>query len=605
MKLIPLVAQRLIHHTPVIVTVLAATSLSLNMTSSVSSSLGLAFALCFAVLCFASILVRSLPAKYVLAALAFVAFFCALPELTFDKLVSVMYLSLVLLAFLLPSPLPTVLATGYYLYFTPSYSPEVPTEMLSTIMIGAVINCILYSLLAFYFRNLRKENKINEELNVQLQAAFGKLEHMAYYDSLTQLPNRELLKQRMAEELPRGTQLAVMFLDLDNFKNVNDMMGHNSGDRMLKDVAAHLNNVLGESCFISRYAGDEFVLLFPYQRREEIESLAERLIHSFRTPFQIHNKWIYSTPSIGISLYPEDASDVDTLIQYSDKAMYDVKRSEKNGFRFFSAIKSTELLYQAKLENDLRSALSKQEFAVYYQPLVELDSGKIRGVEALLRWMHPELGPIAPSVFVPLAEQTGVIVELGEWVLEEACGQVRHWQLAGNPDLTLAVNISIRQFKSPGLAESVSRILGATDFDPALLELEITESLMHNLSQSIAVLGELKRLGVKISIDDFGTGYSSLSVLRHLPVDLVKIDRSFTRELTTDAPSASIVKLIIDIGHSMNLEVVCEGIELEEEIAILQQYGCEIGQGYHYHRPAPTEEIGLLLRREALWVMSS
>ncbi|WP_127533174.1 putative bifunctional diguanylate cyclase/phosphodiesterase [Paenibacillus kobensis] len=597
MKSLQFVVQRLIQKTPLIITVLVAASLSLNLTSSVNSSRGLIAALCFAVLSFSSILVRSIPIKYVLSAAAFVAFFSALPELTFDKLVSVMYLSLVFLAFLLPSPVPTMVATGYYLYFTPSYSPEVQPEMISTIMIGAVINCVLYSLLAFYFRGLSHKNKINEELNVQLQAAFGKLEHMAYYDSLTGLPNRELLKKRMAEELSNGTQTAVMFLDLDNFKNVNDMMGHNSGDHMLRDVAIHLRNVLGESCFISRYAGDEFILLFPYRHREEIETLAKQLIRSFRTPFLIHNKWIYSTPSIGISLHPEDARDVETLIQYSDKAMYDVKTSEKNGFQFFSASKSTELLYQVKLENDLHSALSKQEFTVHYQPLVELNSGRIWGVEALLRWTHPELGPIAPSVFIPLAEQTGVIVELGEWVLEEACRQVKSWQTAGNPELTLAVNISIRQFKSPGLAETVARILSETDFDPALLELEVTESLMQNLSQSITVLGELKSLGVKISIDDFGTGYSSLSVLRHLPVDLLKIDRSFTRELTTDAPSASIVKLIIDIGHSMNLEVVCEGIEHEEEIAILQQYGCEIGQGYYYHRPAPSEEIQPLLNQ--------
>ncbi len=589
-------AQRLLHHTPIIVTVLAAASLSLNMIDSVASSLGLALALSFAVLSFAAIAVRPVPIKYALAALAFIAFFGALPELTFDKLVSVMYLSLVYLAFLLPSPMPVVLATGYYLAFTPSYSSEVQAEMISTIMIGAVINMILYSLLAFYFRNLRRENRINEELNTQLQSAFDKMEHMAYYDSLTQLPNRELLKKRMAEEIANGTQMAVMFLDLDNFKNVNDTMGHSSGDRMLQDVAAHLTRVLDGSCFISRYAGDEFILLFPYKRQKEIEILARQLIQAFRAPFQIHNQWIYSTPSIGISLFPEDARDADTLIQYADMAMYDVKQDEKNGFRFFSASKNSDLLYQAKLVNALRSALDRQEFVVHYQPMVELGTGKIRGLEALLRWDHPELGRIEPSVFIPLAEQTGVIIELGEWVLEEACKQLRRLQLEGHPDLTLAVNISVRQFKSPGLAASVSRILALTDFDPALLELEVTESLMQNLSHSVLVLGELKDLGVRISIDDFGTGYSSLNTLRHLPVDRLKIDRSFTRELITDAPSASIVKLIVDIGHSLNLKVVCEGIEHAEEAAILRQYGCEIGQGYHYCRPAPLEEIKLVLQ---------
>ncbi|WP_127573035.1 putative bifunctional diguanylate cyclase/phosphodiesterase [Paenibacillus xylaniclasticus] len=595
MKSIQSIAQHLIQKTPLIITVLAATSLSSNMLRSVHSTRGLVFALSFAMLAFVSIFIRSIPAKYVLATAAFIAFFCALPELTFDRLVSVLYLSLIYLAFLLPSPLPTIVAAGYYIYYTPSYSPEVQTELISTITIGAGVNCFLYCLLAFYFRGLRKENKVNEELNKQLQTALGKLEHMAYYDSLTQLPNRERLKQQLAHELANGTQLAVMFLDLDNFKNTNDMMGHNSGDLMLKDVATRLHSIVGDSCFISRYAGDEFILLYPYKRREDIEALAKRLIHSFQAPFQIHHNSIYSTLSIGISLYPEDARDVETLIQYSDEAMYDVKTSEKNGFRFFSASMSTELLYQIKLENDLRGALNNKEFTIHYQPLVELRSGKIRGVEALLRWRHPELGLISPGVFIPIAERTGVIVELGEWVLEEACRQVKSWQLAGSPELMLAVNVSIRQFKSPDLTDSVSRILSATDFDPALLELEVTESLMQNLTQSIAILHELKNLGVKISIDDFGTGYSSLSVLRHLPVDLLKIDRSFTQELTADASSASIVKLIIDIGHSMNLEVVCEGIEHEEEIAILQQYGCKLGQGHYYQRPAPPEEVWQLM----------
>lgn len=599
MKLPQAWTKRLMHIAPNVVIVLAAISLSMNMVNSVNSSRGLVFALSFVGFIFASILVKKLSHKYVLAAVAYLAFFNALPELSFDKLVSVMYLSLVLLAFLLPSPLPTFLAAGYYLYFTPIYWTEEPVEMIRTMMIGVVVNVILYSLLAFYFRNLKKENAINVELNVQLNQAFGKLEHIAYYDTLTKLPNRELLKMRMAEELSKETPLAVMFLDLDHFKNVNDMMGHNAGDQMLQDVASHLSGTVGRACFISRYSGDEFVLLLPYKQREEIETLAEQLIRSFRTPFRIDQKQFYTTPSIGISLYPEDARDAGTLIQYADKAMYSVKRGEKNGFRFFSAIEGTELLRQVKLENDLRSAVSKREVAIHYQPLVEMSTGRIRGLEALLRWTHPELGPIEPSVFIPLAEQTGVIVELGEWILEEACRQARGWQRDGNPNLTLAVNISIRQFKSPNFASRVLQILEEADFDPALLELEVTESMMQNLSESISILGELKRQGVKISIDDFGTGYSSLSVLRHLPLDFLKIDRSFTQELTTAIPAASIVKLIIDIGHSMNLQVICEGIEKSQELHILQQYGCDIGQGFYFHRPSSPEEIGLILSRKS------
>ncbi|MGG3280504.1 putative bifunctional diguanylate cyclase/phosphodiesterase [Paenibacillus solani] len=597
MKLPKVWTKRLMHLTPNIVIMFSTITLSMNLTKYVNSSLGLAYALIFVGFIFASILVRPIPLKYVLAGVAFFAFFNALPDLSFDRLIGVMNLSLILLAFLLPSPLPLYLVAGYLIYFTLSYSLEESMEMIRPIVIGIIVNAVLYSLLAFYFRNLEKENEVNVELNTKLNQAFGRLEHIAYYDTLTRLPNRELLKERMIEELSGEAQMAVLFLDLDHFKNVNDMMGHNAGDQMLRDVASLLRETVGHVCFISRYAGDEFVLLMRFQQEEEIEELAGRLLHAFRTPFQIDQKQIYSTLSIGISLHPMDASDAETLIQYADKAMYNVKSGEKNGFRFFSAIRSEELLRQVKLENDLRSALTKREFSVHYQPLVEMDTRRIRGVEALLRWTHPELGQISPAVFIPLAEHTGAIVELGEWVLSEACRQVKSWQSAGNPDLTLAVNISIRQFKSPKFASRVLRILEETDFEPALLELEVTESMVQNLNESITILGELKRQGVRISIDDFGTGYSSLSVLRHMPVDFLKIDRSFTRELTTAVPAASIVKLIIDIGHSMNLQVICEGIEIQEEFDMLRQYGCQIGQGYYFYRPSSPEEIELLLQR--------
>ncbi|GMK42846.1 hypothetical protein PCCS19_59060 [Paenibacillus sp. CCS19] len=595
MKLPQSWVKRLVHITPNIVIVLSTIALSMNLANSVSASRSLVSVLIFAVFIFAALLVKRIPLKYVFAAIAFLGFFIAIQELSFDGLISVMYLTLVLLAFLLPSPLPTFLAAAYYIFYMPSFSSEVPMELIRNMLIGVIINTILYSLLALYLRNLKRENDINSKLNVQLNEAFSKLEHSAYYDMLTQLPNREKLKKQMAAQLSTDAQAAVLFIDLDHFKNVNDMMGHNAGDRMLQEVADHLRRTVGQNNFIARYAGDEFVLLCSYERVEQVEELAKQIIHSFRMPFQIDQKPIYTTPSMGISLYPEDSTDADTLIQYADKAMYDVKSREKNGYRFFSAIASEELLRQVKLENDLRSALGKQEFVIYYQPLVEMSTGRIRGVEALLRWTHSELGSISPAEFVPLAEQTGVIVELGEWVLEEACRQVKSWQRDGRPDLTLAVNISIRQFKSHGFASKVLQTMEHTDFNPELLELELTESMMHNMNESIAVLDELKRQGVRISIDDFGTGYSSLSVLRQLPVDYLKIDRSFTRELTMETSAASIVKLIIDIGHSLNMKIICEGIEKSQEIALLQQYGCEIGQGYYYYRPSSSEEIGQLL----------
>jgi diguanylate cyclase (GGDEF) domain len=595
MKLPQSWVKRLIHITPSIVIILSTTALSMNMANAVNTSRGVACALIFAAFVFAALFAKNNPLKYGYALIAFSAFSIALQELSFDRLISVMYLTLVLLAFLLPSPFPTLFAAACYIYYLPSFSHEVPMETIRNMLIGVIMNTILYSLLAFYLRNLKQENEINLELNVQLNDAFRKLEYSAYHDMLTQLPNRERLKKQMSEQLSSDAQVAVLFIDLDHFKNVNDMMGHNAGDRMLQNVTDHLRQTIGQNNFIARYAGDEFVLLCPFEQVEQIEQLAKQIILSFRTPFQIDQKPVYTTPSIGISLYPGDSTDADTLIQYADKAMYDVKSREKNGYRFFSAIASEELLRQVKLTNDLRSALSKQEFAIHYQPLVEISTGRIRGVEALLRWTHSELGPVSPVEFIPLAEQTGVIVDLGEWVLEEACRQVRSWQRDGRPDLTLAVNISIRQFKSHGFASKVLQIVESAEFDPGLLELEVTESMMQNMHESIVILDELKRQGVKISIDDFGTGYSSLSVLRQLPVDFLKIDRSFTQELTTESSAASIVKLIIDIGHNLNLKIICEGIEKQQEIGMLQEYGCEIGQGYFFHRPSSREEIGQLL----------
>jgi len=580
---------------PRIVIFLTAISLSLNMISSVSSSQGRMFALLFALFIFASILVKPLWLKYFLAVVAFVSFFNALPELTFDKLISVMYLTLVILAFLLPSPIPVFAAGGYYLYVTPVSWPEESPEMLQAILGGVVINMILYSLLAFYFRNLKKENVANASLNAKLNEAFQQLEHMAYYDMLTGLPNRQSLMKHIDMAIVQQKPQAVLFLDLDQFKHVNDMMGHGAGDQLLRDVAGHLRQFAPPSCFVARYAGDEFVLICSYGRKEEIADLAERLVRSFQNPFHIGHKHIYTTTSIGISLFPEDAEEGETLIQYADKTMYSIKRGDKNGYRFFSDIKNEELLRQVRLANDIRSAITKHEMSIHYQPLVDLETGEIRGVEALLRWTHSEMGPIAPSLFIPLAEQNGAIVELGEWVLEEACSQVKSWHEAGVSRLALAVNLSIRQFKSLNFSSKVVNILEKTNFDPALLELEVTESMMQSLEESVPILNELKSHGIKISIDDFGTGYSSLSVLGQLPLDYLKIDRSFTKELTGAATFASIVKLIVDIGHSMNLQVICEGIETKQEVEALLQFGCEFGQGYYFHRPSPPNEIERLL----------
>jgi diguanylate cyclase (GGDEF)-like protein len=589
--------QRIIHITPTVTVYLASISLTMNMASSVSQSpMHLVVALIMGVMMLCSILSKQPVLKYVFCAVAFAMFLVAIPELSFYRLISTMYIILIFLSFELPSPYPPIIAGSYFLYLIPTYENVIPQDLIYPMMMGIVVNTILYVLLSFYLRSLVRENRSNKQLNKELNAAMGQLEQMAYYDTLTGLPNREKLKMQMKEELSKdGQKLAVLFLDVDRFKNVNDLMGHAAGDTMLQDIGERLCHTIGDRCFISRYAGDEFLLLYPYHDHDQLRSLADEIVDSFRKPYLVNHNQIYTTPSIGISLFPEDATNEDNLIQFADKAMYEVKSNEKNGYRFFSDIKSDELLRQVKLENDLRRGLEKNEFFIHYQPLVEIHTGEIKGVEALLRWMHPELGLIPPDEFIPLAERNGEIVPLGKWVLRESCKQVKLWHLSGHPEFTLAVNISIRQFKDSEFPTYMSQILQESSFDPTKLELEVTESMMQNVSESVAFLNRLKQEGVKISIDDFGTGYSSLSMLRQLPVDYLKIDRSFTNELTAVSSNESIVKMIIDIGQSMNMKVVCEGIETEQQLAMLKVYGCEIGQGYYYHRPSSAEDIEKLI----------
>jgi diguanylate cyclase (GGDEF)-like protein len=389
------------------------------------------------------------------------------------------------------------------------------------------------------------------------------IEHQANYDALTGLPNRTLLHDRLRQAVfaQRSMRaIAVVFIDLDHFKFVNDSLGHGAGDELLKQMAERLRQVLRDGDTVARLGGDEFVLILNDQNNEEIVFRAmQRIIARMNEPMLIEGKELYVTCSAGISLHPQDGPDVDTLLKNADVAMYRAKEAGRNNFQFFTAEMNQIVNERLQLEHSLRRALERREFLLHYQQKVNLKTGAIVGSEALLRWMHPEWGLVRPARFVPLAEETGLIVQIGEWVVEEACRQNVAWQKEGLDPGVVSVNLSARQFRQQGLVRAVSRILAGTGLDPSWLEMELTESMvMHNAEAAIAILQGLKSLGVTLSVDDFGTGYSSLAYLKDLPIDTLKIDRSFVRDIKAggDPGEGVLAQAIISLGHSLDLKVI-------------------------------------------------
>ncbi|SEG62879.1 EAL domain-containing protein [Paenibacillus sp. UNC499MF] len=432
-----------------------------------------------------------------------------------------------------------------------------------------------------------------------------KINHMAYHDTLTGLPNRSYLNECLYMAIERagqtGSQLAVLFLDLDRFKNINDTVGHIYGDLLLRQVAERLQACLGPSDTVFRHSGDEFVILLEGVTEDGVCVQAQAVLDQFKQPFQLHGHEVYTTTSIGISIYPQDGMDRDVLIKHADMAMYLSKENGKNNYQFYR-VHNNRLARKLKLENGLRRALEKQLFTLHYQPQINLASGEIVGMEALIRWMDPELGVVTPGEFIPIAEETGLIVPIGKWVLHTACYQYKQWREAGLPEIRLAVNISVRQFKDKQLVSTIQSVLEEFDMDPGHLELEITESIMQNLDQSLVILTALKKIGVKISIDDFGTGYSSLFLLDKLPIDHIKIDRTFIEEITFNANTEAIVRTIIDMGRHLNFQLIGEGIEHERQIHFLQEHQCTIGQGFFISPPLSSEKAGELLSRRQPFV---
>ncbi|MEH7300593.1 sensor domain-containing protein [Neobacillus drentensis] len=420
------------------------------------------------------------------------------------------------------------------------------------------------------------------------------IQNMAFYDTLTGLPNRNRFRHNLNDALNKQEEnkmLAVLFLDLDRFKIINDTKGHNTGDIVLQRVADRLEMTVKQEGMVSRQGGDEFIILLEDIDKERAALVAQRILYEFSKPIEVNNQEFFVTPSIGISLYPFDGVDEETLIKNADTAMYQAKERGKNNFRFYSSNLNGNSIRKMELENGLRKALEKNQLALHYQPQVSLATGEIVGIEALVRWNHPDHGFIAPSEFIPLAEETGLIVPIGKWVLWEACKQRKAWENAGFKEFPIAVNVSVRQFEDDHFIEYISTILEEVGLQANHLELEITESIMQNLENSTIILNQLKELGVLLSMDDFGTGYSSLSYLKHLPIDKIKIDKSFVDDIIYHSNQGMMVKTIIDMGMNLNFIVIAEGIETEEQLSFLKNNACEIGQGYLFSRPVPADNL--------------
>jgi diguanylate cyclase (GGDEF)-like protein/PAS domain S-box-containing protein len=423
-----------------------------------------------------------------------------------------------------------------------------------------------------------------------------KLDHLAHHDPLTQLPNRLLFHDRLQHALLRaardGEQLALLFIDLDRFKNVNDTLGHHIGDELLKQVARALLERLREGDTLARLGGDEFIVLLEnIDNQYGASQVAEKLVQMFEEPFMVAGHELFVTCSVGISLFPDDAADLNMLIRNADVAMYQAKARGRNGFSFYAPSMTGEGVERLRLETFLRRSIEKEEIFLNFQPQVEIDTGRMVGVEALVRWNHPELGLIPPIRFIPLAEDTGFINQLGKWVLHEACRQMVRWQEAGLHVPKIAVNLSAKQFERGSIVNMVADILRDTGLEPQRLQLEVTESVIMNTGDAMVFINDLHSIGVALAIDDFGTGYSSLAYLKQLPVQTLKIDRSFIKDISTDVNDEAIAIAIIQLGKSMNLSVIAEGVETEEQAAFLLRHGCNLAQGYFYSRPLLADDI--------------
>ena len=460
----------------------------------------------------------------------------------------------------------------------------------------------------FEWKGMRVIQSIVRDIT-EKKVALEQISYMAYHDILTKLPNRHLMKDRLHQALSSAQQydrmVATLFLDLDNFKHINDTLGHDVGDLLLQEVAARLVKYIRKSDSlarpgidrmtptVARLGGDEFtILLSEIKEISDAAKVAVRILDYFKKPFHIDNHEIFISTSIGISVYPHDGGDADTLIKNADTAMYHAKAQGKNNYQFYKESMNVAMLERISLEKHLRKALNLSEFKLYYQPQLDINNWEIIGVEALIRWMHPEKGTLLPKSFIPLAEETGLIIPLGEWILYNACTQNKAWQKAGFNPIRVTVNISGAQFRQANFIETVERILQDTGLDPRYLEFELTESIfMENIETTITDLNALKSMGIHIAIDDFGTGYSSLSYLKRFPIDSLKIDRDFVKDITTETDDNAIINAIISLARSLSLKVIAEGVETEQQLSFLHKQGSNGIQGFLFCPPLPAGSL--------------
>lgn len=435
------------------------------------------------------------------------------------------------------------------------------------------------------------------------KAAERRIRELADFDPLTGLPNRRLLRDRFAQLLAAAErdegEIALIFLDLDHFKRINDSLGHSVGDDLLCEVSGRLSAAVRRIDTLARLGGDEFIFALPGIHAAAAAEVARRLLDVCVTPFVVGGHELTITPSLGISIYPQDGKDLETLLKNADAAMYRAKEVGRNTFQFYASEMNTATLERLLMESNLRRALNQNEFVLYYQPLVNLQSGLIIGVEALIRWKHPDLGMIMPDRFIHVAEETGLINPIGDWVLCEACRQAQAWCEAGLPPMTMAVNVAPVQFRQAGFVAVVAGALATSGLEAGRLELEVTErTVMYEADINLGTLSALHRMGVELSLDDFGTGYSSLAYLKRFPVGKLKIDRSFINDLEVDSDDRAIASTIVSMGRNLRLTVLAEGVENAEQLALLRQMGCDMAQGFHFSRALPADAIAGLLAEQ-------
>jgi diguanylate cyclase (GGDEF)-like protein len=476
----------------------------------------------------------------------------------------------------------------------PGYDPRTTSTLV--LVAGLALSALVFSVLQAWTMLARRTGAIASRLSEDLQQSEDRLRHLAHHDALTGLPNRVLLQEHVTNVLARArryeTKAAVLFIDLDRFKHINDTLGHYTGDQVLKLAARRIETGIREEDFVARMGGDEFaVIIGDLKDPQDASLVANNILRILAKPCTFAGQELLVTPSVGISVFPQDGEDLETLLKNADAAMYLAKENGRNNSQFFTRDINRSVRERIALEAALHHALERDELVIHYQPQVELWSGKLVGVEALLRWRHPERGLIPPADFIPIAEDTGFIIPMGEWALREACGQLAAWRAQGVGDLRLAVNFSARQLSARNLPSALNGIFAQTGLRPSDLELELTETgLLQNTDAAAAGLKELKDLGVELSMDDFGTGYSSLSYLRAFPIDKVKIDRSFVRDITIDPNDAALVRALIELAHSLNLRIVAEGVEIAEQLEFLRRHRCDEAQGYYFAKPLPAQE---------------